>query len=778
MQDLNQDILQISGWQDGQRKESRVLEEEIQEAVAAGSRQLQIQAAGQHGIGGRLWAAGQEKVEIGVSGPPGQRLGSMGFANTRIQVQGNASDDVGWLNAGAEIVVQGHAGNGVANAMAQGRVSIGGNTGSRAMTMTKRNPRFAPPELWVLGSVGDYFAEFMAGGTAVVCGYQPQNPDNILGYRSCVGMVGGRIYFRGQAKGFSQADAQLVPLTDQDWQWLQENLQAFLQRIQRMELWEELGLREKWQLLQAKSPMQKKGSPRQGMADFRQNIWEAELGQGGLIGDLAGYDRSQIPVIATGELRRFIPVWEQGKYAPPCEAACPTGIPVRDRWRLVRENRLQEAVNLALEYTPFPASVCGYLCPNLCMQACSRQEKDLPAVDVALLGKASLEAEAPDLPELSGSKVAVIGAGPAGLAVAWQLRLKGHQAVIFDRGRNIGGKLKQAIPGSRIPAEVLDRELQRLQELLPRVELEQDLGQEDLEGLKQGYDFVILAVGAQKPRMLNIPGAERAQSALEFLRCSKNDQAEVGSRVVIIGAGNVGCDVATEAARLGAKELTLLDVQEPASFGKERQAAEAVGAKFRWPVFTREITGQGVVLDSGELIAADTVLISVGEVPELSFLPSSIKQNRGFIDVDENFQTTDPQVFAIGDAVRPGLLTEAIGAGCRVAKVLDQILRGERPRGDKKVAVDRQRIRLEYFDPRQAKLDSLEGCGQACASCGSCRECGICLALCPTGAIFKQETAQAGFELKADPEKCIGCGFCASACPCGIWEMQDNEVLF
>ncbi|MFO8031239.1 MAG: FAD-dependent oxidoreductase [Desulfohalobiaceae bacterium] len=778
MQDLNQDILQISGWQDGQRKESRVLEEEIQEAVAAGSRRLQIQAAGQHGIGGRLWAAAQEKVEITVSGPPGQRLGSMGFANTRIQVQGNASDDVGWLNAGADIVVLGHAGNGVANAMAQGRVSIGGNTGSRAMTMTKRNPRFAPPELWVLGSVGDYFAEFMAGGTAVVCGHEPQNAENILGYRSCVGMVGGKIYFRGQAQGFSQADAQLEALTDQDWQWLQENLQAFLQRIQRMDLWEELSRAGDWQLLQVKSPMQKKGSPRQGMADFRQKTWEAELGQGGLIGDLAKYDRSQIPVVASGQLRRFVPVWEQGTYAPPCEAACPTGIPVRDRWRLVRENRLQEAVNLALEHTPFPASVCGYLCPNLCMQACSRQEKNLPAVDVTLLGRASLEAEAPALPELSGSKVAVIGAGPAGLSVAWQLRQKGHQAVVFDRSRNIGGKLKQIIPGSRIPEEVLDQELHRLQELLPKVELEQDLSQEDMEGLKQEYDFVILAVGAQKPRMLNIPGVERAKSALEFLRRSKQDQAKVGSRVVIIGAGNVGCDVATEAARLGAKEITLLDVQEPASFGKERQAAEAVGAKFRWPVFTREITEQGVVLDSGELIAADTVLISVGEVPELSFLPSSIKQNRGFIEVDENFQATDPQVFAIGDAVQPGLLTEAIGAGCRVAKVLDQILRGERPRGDKKVAVDRHRIRLEYFDPRQADLESLEGCGQACASCGSCRECGICLAICPTGAIFKQETSQEGFELKADPEKCIGCGFCASACPCGIWEMQDNEVLF
>ncbi|MFP4672646.1 MAG: FAD-dependent oxidoreductase [Desulfohalobiaceae bacterium] len=778
MQDNMQDTLQINGWQNGQRKESRVLEEEIQAAVARGDRQLEIQAAGQHGIGGRLWSAGQDQVRITVTGPPGQRLGSMGFANTRIQVLGNASDDVGWLNAGAEIVVQGHAGNGVANAMAQGRVSVAGNLGSRAMTMTKRNPRFDPPELWVLGSVGDYFAEFMAGGTAVICGHEPQNADNVLGYRACVGMVGGRIFFRGPAYGFSQADVQLKDLSQEDWQWLQENLELFLRRIQRPELFSQLARPEEWQLLQVKGPLQKSSGQRLSISEFRQSTWEAELGQGGLIGDLAKYERSQIPVITTGDLRRFVPVWVQDRYMPPCEAACPTGIPVRERWRLVRENKLQEAVDLALGYTPFPASVCGYLCPNLCMQSCSRQEKDLPPVDVSLLGQASLQAEVPELPETTGSRIAVIGGGPAGLSVAWQLRQKGHQAEVLDRSQDIGGKLKQVIPSSRIPEEVLEHELQRMREALPKVELDKDLSQEDLEDLKQEYDFIILAVGAQKPRLLSIPGMERAESALEFLRSSKSEQAEVGSRVVIIGAGNVGCDVATEAARLGAKEITLLDVQKPASFGKERQEAEAVGAKFRWPVFTQEINSDGVLLDSGELVPADTVLISVGEVPDLSFLPANVKQNRGFIEVDENFQTTDPQIFAIGDAVRPGLLTEAIGAGRRVARVLDQILRGERPRGDKKAVVDRQRIKLEYFDPRQMDLDSLQGCAQACASCGSCRECGICLAICPTGAISKQETSQEGFELKADPEKCIGCGFCASACPCGIWEMQDNEVLF
>ena len=117
----------------------------------------------------------------------------------------------------------------------------------------------------------------------------------------------------------------------------------------------------------------------------------------------------------------------------PCESTCPSGIPVQERWRLVREGRVDEAVDLALAYTPFPATVCGYLCPNLCMQSCTKQSAFMAPVDITQLGKASLDAGLPELPPLSGKKIAVIGGGPAGISVAWQLRLKGHEAVIFDR---------------------------------------------------------------------------------------------------------------------------------------------------------------------------------------------------------------------------------------------------------------------------------------------------------------------------------------------------------
>ncbi|AOY60294.1 MULTISPECIES: FAD-dependent oxidoreductase [Desulfococcus] len=767
----------IPGKKDGIRIESRVLEEQIQEAVDHGQRYLEIVAYGQHGIGGRLWKAGNETVNVRIVGPPGQRVGAMGFPNTRISVMGPASDDTGWLNAGAQIVVHGNAGNGTCNAMAQGRVYVAGNIGARGMTMTKQNPRFDPPELWVLGSAGDYFGEFMAGGIAVICGWNPQTPDNVLGYRPLVGMVGGKVFFRGPHKGFSRTDAKQVPISDEEWRWLRSNLKMFLERIDRTEILENLDSRDEWQLITTRSPQERMVVKTPSMASFREEVWDRELGKGGLIGDLTDLDRSPIPLIPTGDMRRFVPVWENRKYAAPCEASCPTGIPVQERWRLIREGRVDEAVDLALTYTPFPATVCGYLCPNLCMQSCTRTLQRMPSVDVKQLGRASIAAGAPELPPLSGRRIAVIGGGPAGISTAWQLRLKGHEAILYDTRNILGGKVAAAVPESRLPAEVLTRELERIREVIPHIHLRQELKKEDLARLREDFDYIVIATGAQKPRTLPIPGKERMMTALEFLTRSKDDPFLPGERVIVIGAGNVGCDVATEAHRLGARDITLIDVQKPLAFGKEKADAEAVGARFRWPCFTREITGEGVVLDTGEVLPADTVFIAIGDAPDVAFLPDTVRTDRGYVVTDESQQTTDPRIFAIGDIVRPGLITDAIGAGRRAALAIDDMLAGKRPQGGIRPVIDTRRITLEYFDPRLTDFENTDACGSQCASCGTCRDCGMCATLCPQAAITREEKSDGAFEYVVNPDRCIGCGFCANGCPCGIWSMMENTPI-
>ncbi|MBR9981871.1 MAG: FAD-dependent oxidoreductase, partial [Desulfatitalea sp.] len=664
------------------------------------------------------------------------------------------------------------------NAMAQGKVYVAGNIGARGMTMTKHNPRFAAPELWVLGSAGDYFGEFMAGGIAVICGHKPQNRPNVLGYRPLVGMVGGKVFFRGPHRGFSQTDAILVPIDDDTWQWLSDGLKQYLRHIgQEAHLLPLLTQREEWQCLRARTPQERVSRPKRSMAAFHQEVWVHVLGKGGLVGDLTDLDRSVIPLITRGDLRRYVPVWENDQYAAPCEAGCPTGIPVQARWRLVREGRVDEAVDMALAYTPFPATVCGYLCPNLCMQSCTKQSAFMAPVDVTQLGKASVAAKLPDLPPLSGKKIAVIGGGPAGISTAWQLRLQGHEAIVHDTAERLGGKIAAAIPESRIPGEVFEAEIERVRRVIPHVHLQQRMTPADVDQLIVDHDFVVVAAGAQKPRTLPIPGKERLVTALDFLSAAKAGTATVGERVVIIGAGNVGCDVAAEAARLGGRDIVLLDVQQPAAFGKEREEAEKVGARFRWPVFTRAITDEGVELETGEIIPADSVFVSIGDAPDLDFLPPDVALERGFIKVDEQFQTSNPKVFAIGDAVRPGLLTDAIGAGQRAARTMDAILRGRRPPAGKRDLIDIERVHLEYYDPRVVQYEDLNQCGSECASCGQCRDCGICVAACPESAISRAETGDGRFEYVVDPQRCIGCGFCGGACPCGIWNLLENAPL-
>ena len=230
--------------------------EKLVRKAAASSADLTLESYGQHNIGIRLQR--EDGLKITVKGPSGQRLGCMGLPGTEVICEGSTSDDVGYLNIGAEITVLGDATNGACNAMANGKVYVGGSIGARGLTMTKWNPEFAKPELWVLGSTGDSFAEFNCGGFAVICGLDAKNPDNILGYRPCVGMVGGVIYFRGPTdNSYSKTNAKLTAPDDQQWQWLQENMVGYLEKIRRPELLENLSKREEWNVLVAITPQER-----------------------------------------------------------------------------------------------------------------------------------------------------------------------------------------------------------------------------------------------------------------------------------------------------------------------------------------------------------------------------------------------------------------------------------------------------------------------------------------------------------------------------------------
>jgi ferredoxin len=189
------------------------------------------------------------------------------------------------------------------------------------------------------------------------------------------------------------------------------------------------------------------------------------------------------------------------------------------------------------------------------------------------------------------------------------------------------------------------------------------------------------------------------------------------------------------------------------------------------------VTDEGVELTDGELLPAETVIVAVGDMPDLSFLPDEIRTEKNFITVDETYATSDPQVYAIGDVVRPGLLTDAIGAGRIAARTIDGLLRGASETYDKLPAIQYERVKLQYFDSRMGEFTDTSSCANSCASCGACRDCGMCEEICPQNAITRKETAGGGFEYIVNDEKCIGCGFCAGACPTGVWEIMENEPV-
>lgn len=747
----------------------------IYEKIQEGYSSFEVTASGQHNIGGPLWTPDGTELDFTLINP-GQRAGSMGMPNTKITIEGSAPADVGWLNSGAEIILKGDGGDTTAHCAASGKIYVGGRVGTRSGALMKHDPKYPEPEFWVLKNTGSFSFEFMGGGIAVVCGLDCEEIPSILGSRSCVGMVGGTIYFRGNVSDLSN-DVYIVEINDADVSFLKNGLQEFLSKIDRLDLLERLSDFSQWKKIVAKTYEERKENHLIPMKDFRLNKWFKE-NDGGIFSDVYEDDFKVYSIVNKGDHRLRYPSWDNYTQSAPCENHCPIGIPTQKRINLIKNDKLKEAIELMLDYTPFPACVCGNLCPNLCMEECNRGYVDEP-IKFDALGMMSRDVIVPKMPVTKDKSVAIIGSGVAGLSAAWLLKRAGYKVTVFEQDKEIGGKLRQVIPFERLSKDCLDAELNRIKNVGIDFELNVSLTQEKFAEIEEKFDAVIVACGAHNPVVIPFEGNERLIKGLDFLKQVKNgNKPNLGEKVVVIGAGNAAMDVIIEAYNCGAKDITAIDIQKPAAFDKEINHCKSLGAKILYPCFTEKITQQGVVLKDGTLLEADSVIISIGDRPDFAFLPQSFLDERGMLRLNEFRQTVRDKVFAAGDAIKQGLFTNAIADGNNAAKNVINFLTGKAlDTFEKMPQLPRDRIKTEYYQGLSAmKVQEIEPWDEKerCLSCGLCRDCEFCLQACPEQAISKYVNANGETIYVSNEERCIGCGICAGVCPCGVWTMKDN----
>ena len=401
---------------------------------------------------------------------------------------------------------------------------------------------------------------------------------------------------------------------------------------------------------------------------------------------------------------------------PPCTLACPAGIDVPGYVRLIAQGKPEEAYALILGKVPFPG-ILGRVCTHPCETSCRRREVNQPiaicalkrfAADKGGQTPASWLTISPD----TGRRVAVIGAGPAGLTAAFYLRRKGHWVSLFEEKPKPGGMMRYGIPAYRLPENILENEINRVLSAGIELKTNQALGRDFTLGQLQadGFEAVFLSLGLSSSRKIELEGVDLdgVLWGVDFLKAVKEGQApDLKEKVMIIGGGNVAVDVALTALRLGAKEVTLACLEKreemPANpWEIEMALEEGVKIMAAWGPHkilgdTGQVTGialnqctsvfdaQGYFCprfgEARESLPMDQVILAVGQTTDLSFVPGDLPlgMEKGLIVVDpEILQTNLSGVFAGGDIVKgPGTIIEAIASGRKAASSIDRFLGGD-----------------------------------------------------------------------------------------------------
>lgn len=483
-----------------------------------------------------------------------------------------------------------------------------------------------------------------------------------------------------------------------------------------------------------------------------------------------------------------------------CSIACPLGTVPEGYVSLIAEERFAEAYDLICELNPLP-QVCGRICHHPCEQECKRGLLIDEPIAIRSLKRFVTENATPKRDKFVqryDTKVAVVGAGPAGITAAFDLAKKGYRVVVFEAGPEPGGMMRKGVPDFRLDKDTLRSEIRQLEEAGIKIMYNTIVGKnpsiDDL--LEDGFAAVLIAVGASKGIILPIDGigAEQVYDALSFMeRVNAGTPVEIGKKAVVIGAGSVAIDTARTLLRVGAEEATCVCIESeemiPAPISEVMDAKDE-GVKFVTDAAPTEISAEWVTVEEVEFtkvknvdvdeygrlmpvtvegseftLEADTVVFAVGQRPDVSILAKEsglqLDGASRIIYDEATLMTSKDRVFVAGDVVAArGSVIEAMASGRKAALAIDNLITGRE--------LEEREHRLGLAETREkilpAQLEKLSSQPIPKLRHRDTNE-EVELAFTAKEAVLEAKRCmKCGFE-RVDDTKCIGCGVCVELCP-------------
>jgi formate dehydrogenase (NADP+) beta subunit len=510
----------------------------------------------------------------------------------------------------------------------------------------------------------------------------------------------------------------------------------------------------------------------------------------------------------TGPLRSRRPLYVD--FLPPCNSACPAGENIQAWLSFAQAGNYYDAFQQLIQDNPFPA-IMGRVCVNPCETGCNRNHIDttvsIHAVERFIGDKAIEENWLPEFKITpTGKRVLVIGAGPAGLSAAWHLAKMGHQVQIAEAGKAAGGLLEYGVPTYRLPRNILEAEIKRVEALGVTITLNHKVEDVLVEKEAGNFDAVFLGIGAQIGKKENLVADKSFPviDAYDFLRAVHNGQTPgKEKKVLIYGAGKLAMYLSRVVKRLGAEPTIVFygDRKLMPAYDYEADDAIAEGVHIEFLRSIKSLENNKALLEimrveknktvgTGvfETIDADLLLMALGQEADTTFLrniPAIILKEDGMPVLSAERMTGHGGIFAGGDIISgERSATIAIGHGKKAAKYMDAYLRGEVfQKPDKHPTAGYRKLHMWYKTPApqqeqdkllpQVAVKSFDEVVAGLSEKEARFECDGCFGACPEDAIIKLGP---GKRYQFNYDACTGCGVCFEQCPCHAIEMIPEPI--